>query len=64
MLCLIAPFLLVNPAGHGDLGIGPVIEQMEEGNTPYPLILAETLIGLSNVKLGRNSRLSGSLLLL
>ena len=39
-----------------------IIEQVETGANPMPVILAETLIGLDNFK--EENRLSGSLLLL
>ena len=39
-----------------------ILEQVETGANPMPIILAETIIGLDNFK--EENRLSGSLLLL
>ena len=39
-----------------------ILEQVETGANPMPIILAETIIGLDNFK--KENRLSGSLLLL
>ena len=60
--CLYSQFLLVSSKGDADMRIISIIEQVETGNNPMPVILAETLIGLDNFK--EENRLSGSLLLL
>ena len=60
--CLYAQFLLVSPQGEADTRIISIIEQVEIGANPMPIILAETIIGLDNFK--EQNRLSGSLLLL
>ena len=61
---LYAQFLLVSPRTDGDIRIFSLMEQLEERRNPFPLILAETLCGLDNVKSGKTRRLSGSPLLL
>ncbi len=61
---LYAQFLLVSPRVDGDVRIFSLMEQLEERRNPFPLILAETLCGLDNVKHGRTHRLGGSPLLL
>ena len=60
--CLYAQFLLVSSKGDANMRIVSIIEQVETGNNPMPVILAETLIGLDSFK--EENRLSGSLLLL
>ena len=60
--CLYAQFLLVSSQGDTDIRIVTIIEQVETGANPMPIILAETIIGLDNFK--EYNRLSGSLLLL
>ena len=60
--CLYAQFLLVSLNGDADIRIINIIEQVEIGANPMPVILAETVIGLDNFK--EQNRLSGSLLLL
>ena len=60
--CLYAQFLLTASQGDADVRIISIIEQVETGANPMPVILAETIIGLDNFK--EQNRLSGSLLLL
>ena len=60
--CLYAQFLLVSSQEDADITIISIIEQVETGANPMPVILAETIIGLENFK--EWNRLSGSLLLL
>ena len=60
--CLYAQFLLTASQGDADVRIINIIEQLETGANPMPVILAETIIGLDNFK--EQNRLSGSLLLL
>ena len=59
---LYAQFLLVSPQGDADMRIISILEQVEIGANPMPVILAETIIGLDNFK--EQNCLSGSLLLL
>ena len=59
---LYAQFLLVSSLGDADIRIISIIEQVESGANPMPVILAETIIGLDSFK--EENRLSGSLLLL
>ena len=59
---LYAQFLLAPSQGDIDVRIISIIEQVETGANPMPIILAETIIGLDNFK--EQNRLSGSLLLL
>lgn len=47
-LCLYAQFLLVSPSGNCDPKILSIIDQVEMGLNPFPLILAETIVGLDN----------------
>jgi len=61
---LYAQFLLVSSRIDGDIRIFSLMEQLEERRNPFPLILAETLCGLDNVKNGSARRLGGSPLLL
>ena len=60
--CLYAQFLLVSPFGDYDSKILYILEQVEAGLNPFPLILAETIIGLDNFP--KTKRFSGSPLLL
>ena len=61
-LCLYSQFLLVSPSGNCDSKILHVLDQVENGCNPFPLILAETLVGLDNF--ASSGRLSGSPMLL
>ena len=47
-LCLYAQFLLVSPFGKCDLKILHILDQVEAGLNPFPLILAKTIIELDN----------------
>ena len=60
--CLFAHFLLIASQGDADVRIISIIEQVEIGANPMPVILVETIIRLDNFK--EQNRLSGSLLLL
>ena len=60
--CLYAQFLLTSSQGDADISIVSIIEQVETGANPMPVILVETIIGLDSFK--EQNRLSGSLLLL
>ena len=60
--CLYAKFLLVSSKGEADIRIINILEQVETGANPMPIILAETIIGLDSFK--EQNHLSGSLLLL
>ena len=61
-VCLYSQFLLVSHSGNCDSKILHILDQVENGRNPFPLILAKTLVGLDNfVSLGR---LSGSPMLL
>ena len=60
--CLYAQFLLVSSYGEVDTSIISILELVETGANPMPVILAETIIGLDNVK--EQNHLFGSLLLL
>ena len=48
--CLYAQFLLVSSQGEGDTRIISILEQVETGANPMPVILAETILGLDNFK--------------
>ena len=61
-ICLYAHFLLVSTEGRGSIQIAHVVEQVECGHNPFPIILAETIVGLDSVKHTRCLR--GSPLLL
>ena len=61
-LCLYSQFLLVSLSGNCDPKILHVLDQVENGCNPFPLILAETLVGLDNF--ASSGRLSGSPMLL
>ena len=45
-LCLYSQFLLISPSGDCDPKILSVLDQVEAGQNPFPLILVETLHGL------------------
>ena len=60
--CLYSQFLLAASQRDANVRIISIIEQVEIGANPMPVILAETIIGLDNFK--EQNRLSGSLLLL
>ena len=60
--CLYAHFLLVSTEGRGNMQIAHVLEQVESGHNPFPIILAETIVGLDSMK--HTQRLRGSPLLL
>ena len=45
---LYAQFLLTTSQGDADVRIISIIEQVETGANPMPVILAETIIGLDN----------------
>ena len=45
-LCLYSQFLLILPSGDCDPKILFVLDQVEAGQNPFPLILAETIQGL------------------
>ena len=64
MFCLYSEYLLVSNEGDGDARIFSIIEQLEAGAYPFPLILAETLVGLDSFKSGDSPNLKGSPLLL
>ena len=59
---LYAQFLLAYSHGGADIRVVNILEQLETGVNPMPIILAETIIGLDNFK--EQNRLSSSLLLL
>ena len=48
--CLYAQFLLTASQGDADVRIISIIEQVETGANPMPIILAETIIGLEGFK--------------
>ena len=60
--CIYAQFLLVSPSGNCDSKILNILDQVEAGLNPFPLILAETVIGLHNFS--KTKRFSGSPILL
>ena len=60
--CLYAQFLLIFSQEDANIRIISIIEQVEIGANPMPIILAETITGLDNFK--EQNHLSGSLLLL
>ena len=47
-LCLYSQFLLISASGHCDSKILHILDQVESGHNPFPLILVETLVGLDN----------------
>ena len=60
--CQYVQFLLVSPFGDYDSKILYILDQVEAGLNLFPLILAETIIGLDNFS--KTKRFSGSSLLL
>ena len=46
--CVYAQFLLVSLSGNCDSKMLNVLNQVEAGLNPFPLILAETIVGLDN----------------
>ena len=60
--CVYAQFLLVSPSGNCDYKMLNVLDQEEVGLNPFPLILAEKIVGLDNFSETRN--FSRSLMLL
>ena len=52
--CFYAQFILISPDKLGDMQIAHILEQVEEGADPFPIILAETLAGLDSAKKGGN----------
>ena len=60
--CLYAQFLLVFLSSNCNSKILHVLDQVELGLNPFPLILVETIIGLDNFVETR--RFTGSLMLL
>ena len=60
--CLYAQFLLISPQGDADIRIINIIEQVEIGANPIPVILTEIIIELDSFK--EQNCLSSSLLLL
>ena len=48
--CLYAQFLLVSSQGEADTRIISILEQVEMGANPIPVILAETIIRLDSFK--------------
>ena len=48
--CLYAQFVLVFSQGEADIRIISILEQVETGGNPMPIILVETIIGLDNFK--------------
>ena len=60
--CLYAQFLLVLLSGDCDPKILHILDQVEAIQNPFPLILAETIIGLD--KFAETIRFSRSLMLL
>ena len=61
-LYIYAQFLLVSPSGNCDSKMLNILDQVEGGLNPFPLILAETIIGLDNFS--KTRRFSGSPMLL
>ena len=47
-LCLYSQFLLISPSGDCDPKILSILDQVEAGHNPFPLILAETIHGLDH----------------
>ena len=60
--CVYAQFLLVSPSGNCDSKMLNILDQVEAGLNPFPLILAETIVGLD--KFSETRRFSGSPMLL
>ena len=48
--CLYAQFLLTTSQGDADVRIISIIEQVETGANPMPVILAKSIIGLDSLK--------------
>ena len=46
--CIYAQFLLGSPFGNCDSKILNILDQVEAGLNPFPLILAETIVSLDN----------------
>ena len=46
--CIYAQFLLMSPSGNCDSKMMNILDQVEGGSNPFPLILAEIIIGLHN----------------
>ena len=61
-LCLYSQFLLTSLSGDCDPKILSILDQVEAGHNPFPLILAETIHGLDHF--AETKRFSGSLMLL
>ena len=61
-LCLYSQFLLISPFGDCDPKILSVLDQVEAGQNPFPLILVETIQGLD--KFAETRYFSESLMLL
>ena len=61
-LCLYSQFLLTSLLGDYDLKILSILDQVESGCNPFPLILAETIYGLDHF--AETRRFSGSPMLL
>ena len=59
---LYAQFLLVSSQGDADMRVISILEQVEIGANPMPVILAKTIIWLDSFK--EQNHLSSSLLLL
>ena len=60
--CLYSAYLLTNPDGTGDIEVARIIDQVGQGANPFPVILAETFVGLDWVS--RGGRFRGSPMLL
>ena len=61
-LCLYSQFLLISFFGDCDPKILSILDQVEAGHNPFPLILAETIHGLDHF--AKTRRFSGSPMLL
>lgn len=61
-LCLYAQFLLVSSFDNCNSKVLYILDQVEAGLDPFPLILAKTIVGLDNF--AKTRRFSGSPLLL
>ena len=60
--CLYAQFLLVSLSGNCDSKLLHILDQVEAGLNPFPLILGETLIGLDDFAETKRFRRSPMLL--
>ena len=60
--CLYAQFLLVSLSGNCDSKLLHILDQVEAGLNPFPLILGETIIGLDDFT--ETKRFRGSPMLL